>query len=68
MFGEATGKSPRRELSLTYPPMKRYFSLSTVVTAALLALGCLWLNSCNTIAGAGRDVQSAGSAVTRAAN
>jgi predicted small secreted protein len=47
--------------------MKRY--LPTILfAAALLALACLTLSSCNTIAGAGRDVQNVGGAVTHAAS
>jgi predicted small secreted protein len=64
---QATEILSRSDISLTHSTMKKYINISTL-TAALLALGCLWLTSCNTIAGAGRDVQNTGAAVSRAAN
>ena len=47
--------------------MKKHINLP-FIALAVLALGCLFLSSCNTIAGAGRDVQNAGSAVSHAAS
>ena len=38
-----------------------------ILTVAVLA-GAVLVSACNTVAGAGRDVSSAGSAVTGAAN
>ncbi|MBT2246411.1 MULTISPECIES: entericidin A/B family lipoprotein [Sphingobium] len=38
------------------------------VIAALLLTGSLLVSACNTVEGAGRDVQSAGEAVEKSAN
>jgi predicted small secreted protein len=46
--------------------MKRY--IHTLILAAALVLACFTMSSCNTMAGAGRDVQNVGSAVTHAAS
>jgi predicted small secreted protein len=58
----------RREFAWkSYCTMKKHIPTSIIV-ATLLAIGCLCLSSCNTVKGAGRDVQSAGHAVERAAS
>ncbi|MGJ8675939.1 MAG: entericidin A/B family lipoprotein [Akkermansiaceae bacterium] len=44
--------------------MKKLFR----ITLALLALSTLALTSCSTMAGLGRDIQSAGNALTNSAN
>ncbi|MDF0544479.1 entericidin A/B family lipoprotein [Sphingobium sp. H39-3-25] len=38
------------------------------IMAAMLLTGALVLSACNTVEGAGRDVQSAGKAVEKSAN
>jgi len=38
----------------------------TLLTLALLLLGTLALNACNTVNGAGKDVQKAGQSIERA--
>ena len=42
--------------------------MTKTILAALLLGGTLMVAACNTVEGAGRDVQSAGAAVERAAN
>lgn len=43
-------------------------SISTVLIGAVLIAGSTFLASCNTVAGAGKDVSSAGHAVTDTAD
>lgn len=40
---------------------------STRILLALLGLAALSLSACNTIAGAGQDIQKAGGAITKSA-
>ena len=42
--------------------------LSTMMLTAILAIGGLSLTACNTVEGAGQDIQSAGHAVEDAAD
>lgn len=42
--------------------------MSKKIVAALLLTGSLMLAACNTVEGAGKDVQSAGKAVEKAAD
>ncbi|NWK55346.1 entericidin A/B family lipoprotein [Verrucomicrobiaceae bacterium N1E253] len=41
---------------------------STSILLALLGLSALALSSCNTIAGAGQDIQKAGNAISNSAS
>lgn len=42
--------------------------LTSRIAGAVVTVGALALSACNTVAGAGKDVSSAGSAVTDTAN